>query len=88
MKLTNKEVKQIKKEFQKKFVFCEPYSEWTNACGISSVGIMDPLAPDAMKGEACISVGLRQPFPEYVDFPKEYKGVKIFTRVIGELKAG
>ncbi len=87
MKLTDEEVKQIKEEFQKKFVFCEPYSKWTNSCGISSVGIKDPTAPDAVKNEPCISVGLRKPFPESIVFPKEYRGIRIFVTVYGEFRA-
>ena len=55
--------------------------------GISKVGIMDPTAQDEQKDDYCIIVLLRVAIPEgQSPFPAEYKGVKVFTKVVGEIK--
>jgi len=84
------EVKRTKDEFQEEFGFFRegnPYSEWVNMCGISTVGIKDKNAPDDQKKNFCITVGLRtRHLPAGLSIPQEYHGVRVFVEEIGEIR--
>lgn len=84
--LSFEEVKRIKEEFQKEYWFKEPFSVHVNMCGISKVGINDKNAPVDQKDDFCISVGLRNPLPLDISLPSEYQGVRVFVKVIGEIR--
>ncbi len=56
-----------------------------DGCGFSFVGNMDPNASEEEKGDYCITVLLYKDYIEVApDFPKEYKGVKVFTKIVSE----
>lgn len=64
-------------------MFKEPWKEYINLCAISTVGIQEKTITE--KIELCITVGFRKPLLPDLSLPSEYKGVKVFTRVIGEI---
>ncbi len=86
MSFSLEDVKQIKKEFQKEYWSTEPFEEYITACGISQVSVYDGNAPANELDDWCISVGLLDSLPQGISLPTEYKGVRIFTKVIGEIR--
>ncbi len=86
-KPTLKEVTKIKEKFEEEYFFKAPFLEYVNMCGISAVGLQDKNAPPEEKDTLCISVGLRKPLEGNLWIPDEYQGVRVFVRVIGEIRA-
>jgi len=87
MGLSSEYVNQVKEEFQEEYLFKEPlFSLYVNTCGISKVGIRDKNALIYQQDDFCISVGLRSPLPPDLLIPKEYRGVRVFVRVIDETR--
>ena len=86
MDRARQEVKQIKKQFEQEYFLAQPYSEYVNMCGITKVGIKDKTAPVDTRDDLCIVVGLRKPLPKNLSLPSEYRGVKVFVQVIGEIR--
>ena len=76
MGLAYNEVKKAKEDFEQQYFFSSPWNLYMNGCGISRVGI-----------DFCISVYLRQPFPPEVFLPEQHMGVRVVTRVVGEIIA-
>ena len=94
MGLSMDRVKQVKKEFQQKYFFGEPYGQYVNGCGISNLGIRQDVKKDALDlraGESlddlCLSVTFSTTPPKSLEFPSEYGGVRVFYDVIGEIRA-
>jgi hypothetical protein len=87
MGLSLEEVKRIKKEFAKDVIAKAPFAETVSCLGISWVGHHDPAATPEQAKDHCISVGLVVPLPDGVSLPTEYQGVKVFSRVIGQIRA-
>lgn len=85
MGLQFEEVKRIKEEFQRLYVFIKPYSDYTGGCGISKVGICDKAADNSVSEDLCIIVMLREPLPPNLSLPTEYRNVKVFTKIIGKI---
>ncbi|MDO8495288.1 MAG: hypothetical protein Q7S32_02030 [bacterium] len=80
------DVKRINGEFVKEYFFAHPYSNYVNSCGISMVSICDKEASPDTKDDFCLLVGFREPLPGNIPFPTEYQGVRVFTKVIGEIR--
>ncbi len=81
MGLSFVEVKEIKEAFQQEF-----WKPPMNMCGVSWVGRFEPDAPD--QNDRCISVGFSRELQDGdPPFPHEYRGVKVFFSVIGEIRA-
>lgn len=85
MSLTLDVVKQIKGEFQHDYGRL-PYSDYINSYGISKVGIQDGHSMDPDKDDLCISIGLSKPMPAHLTLPSTYKGVRVFTKVVGIIR--
>lgn len=90
MTLTMVDVEKVNEEFVNEFMFQEPYSEYINMVGISTVAIQSrpTCAPwnEDPQPELCLSVGLRKELPEDISLPDTYKGVKVFVKVVGEFR--
>lgn len=80
-------VKRVKQEFQKEVCFTEPYSEYVNGCGITTIRQHDENVPENEMDDLCISVTLRKALPENLALPSVYKGVKVYSIVVGEIRA-
>lgn len=52
-------------------------------CGISVVGGHDKNAPESEAGDHCLAVSLLTTPPKGIALPDVYKGVRVFTRVVG-----
>lgn len=78
------EVKRIKEEFQKQYVFIKPYSDYTSGCGISMIKLLDKNAHCDVADDFCIIVFLRELLPKNLSMPTEYQNVKVFTMVAGK----
>ena len=94
MGLSIDQLKSIKDEFQQKYIFNEPYSEYVNGCGISNLKCMRDLRKrnvDLIAGESledlCLSVYLIKEPPKDLKLPSEYMGVRVFYEGIGEIMA-
>ena len=54
-------------------------------CGFSTVGAMDPNASEQEKDNYCLVVILYKEFlTTEIIFPKEYKEVRVFTKIVSE----
>ena len=90
MGITNEQLTPVKAEFQEKYFFAEPYAQYVNGCGVSTLGLMQELSGktiDLKNGESlddlCLSVKLRKAAPTDLEFPSEFKGVRVFYKVYG-----
>ena len=90
MSITKEQLRPIKKEFQEIYMHTEPYKKYTNGCGISKIKVKQNDL-DLKEGESlddlCLSVFLREEPPKSLDLPSEYKGVRVFYEVVGEIRA-
>lgn len=79
----------IKKEFVQEYFLNEPYNEYVNGCGISKLRMNQRnlvLRAGESLEDFCLSVTLRKEPPEDLEFPSEYKGVRVFYKVVGEIR--
>jgi hypothetical protein len=89
MAITIKKLISIKEEFQKTYLFSEPYKRYTNGCGVSKIKIQHSdvkLNEGESLDDLCLSVYLKEEPPKSLDFPSEYKGVRVFYECVGEFK--
>lgn len=91
MGLSLTEVKDIQEEFNQKYCSHNAYQAYINGCGISRLEVMQHLQQkmlDLKHGESledlCLLVNLRRKPPINLEFPSEYKEVRIFYTVVGE----
>lgn len=82
----------IKKEFEQKYLLKKPYSNYVNGCGISNLKIIQMFGEkfSLKKGETledlCLSVTFKEQPPNELELPKEYKDIRVFYEIIGEIK--
>ena len=62
-----------------------PYDKYVIGCGVTKVGIKEPNAPD--KDDFCVYVMLRKRLPRNLSILTEKDGVRIYTEVVGEIRA-
>lgn len=92
MGLSIKQLRPIKEEFEQKYLFSEPYSQYANGCGISKLKVRRIIKEnfELRDGESledlCLSVMFEREPPKDLEFPSEYKGVRVFYDVVGEIK--
>ena len=94
MGLSIDQLKPIKKEFQQKYFFSDPYTQYVNGCGISNLRVRQEIKKDQLElrdGESlddlCLSVMFKTEPPKDLEFPSEYRGVRVFYEVVGEIRA-
>lgn len=94
MALSMDELKLIKEDFEQKYFFSEPYNEYVNSCGISKLQVIREIGRKNIslrKGESledlCLSVTFRKDPPKDLEFPSEYRGVRVLYEVVGEIRA-
>jgi hypothetical protein len=58
----------------------EKWPDHFNGCQISTIGKEDSNAPDCDKEKPAIVIMLQEELPENA-VPKEYKGLRVFTKV-------
>lgn len=75
------DVLEIQNNFIKEYM-ADPYDGYINMVGVSTVGIMENNDDNTV----CLSVGFREQPPTHVKFPSEYQGIKIFYKMIGEIR--
>ena len=87
------QIKQIKQEFVNEYFLKEPYSQYMNMCAIR-VPNKERMREDGNQENSeesidglCLRVGLRTEPPADIEFPSEYKGVRVLYEVIGEIRA-
>ena len=92
MGLSIDQLKPIKEEFQQTYFFSEPFNQYVNGFGISSLRVKQDIKKYKLKlgdGESlddlCLSVMFRTEPPKDLEFPSEYKGVRVFYEVVGEI---
>ena len=90
MTLSFDEVKKIKKEFEAEYCKYPPM----NSCGISNLRTQlnlrkknIDLKPNESLDDLCFDVGFEHKPSKYMSFPSEYKGVRVFYKVQGEIRA-
>lgn len=78
------EAKIIAREFSAKYMSeCLPI----NFVGVSIVSLFWKGCPESCKDDYCISVGLRYPLFADQYIPMTFKGLHVFTEVVGEIVA-
>lgn len=94
MGLSMTQLTQIKEEFQRKYFFSEPYSEYVNSCGISNLRVVQnikkksfDLRDEESLDDLCLSIMFKKEPPKDLDFPSEYKGLRVFYEVVGDIKS-
>ena len=80
------QVKDIKKAFTKEYMFPVPWRHYVNLCSISKIGILNANAPEEEKNNPCLRVGLVKQLPPDMNIPSEYRGIKVFVSIVGEIK--
>ena len=78
------EAKIIAREFSDKYM-----SECSavNMVGVSIISLHWKGCPESCKDDYCISVGLRYPLFDDQYIPLTFKGLHVFTKVVGEIVA-
>ncbi len=85
-------ITQIKGEFQEKYLDKEePYHQYINSCGVSSLNTRRIFRRDSFVLEAgeslddlCLVVHLKEAPPADLDLPARYQGARVFYDVVGE----
>ena len=93
MGLTEEQLVPIKDEFEAIYFSPEPYIQFVNLCGITTLRSAQEssnkeikLKPGESLDDLCLSVGFREQPPAELEFPSEFKSVRVFYEVIGEIK--
>jgi hypothetical protein len=93
MGFTYKQLRGIQKGFMQRYFLAEPYDQYVNACGISTLGIIQETPGKKMDlgiGESlddlCLDVMFRKEPPVDLEFPSSYEGVRVFYKTIGEIR--
>ena len=73
------EAVQIRKQFEKEFMFSAPFDSYINGCSLQSVA-------DRMPEKLCLYVLLIKPLPQGMELPSNYKGIPVVSRVYGNLE--
>ena len=92
MGLLTDNLKEILADFEQKYRYSEPYNQYVFSCGVSAVN----AARDSRKkdlhlreGESledlCLIVYLEKKPPTYLEFPSEYRGVRVVRKFMGKL---
>lgn len=77
MKLSQKEIGQIQKRFEKKY---------SVSCGISKVGIRDKDAPPNQKDDFCLVATFYKKHKLLKKLPKRFEGVRVFVEIVSEFR--
>lgn len=97
MDLKMKKVMKIQRKFVKKYLFKEPYCNYLNGVGISTLRIIldyrsksflsVKLKEEETLDDLCFWASLKKDPPEDIEFPEYYKGVRIYYEKSGEIEA-
>ncbi len=84
----DKKTERAVRQFMAKYTFQKPWSEYINGCGISKVKLNDPNALKNKKEDLCITVSLCRQLPFHLKliFPKEFKGLRVYLKVVGKTR--
>ena len=85
--LSFEELKRIKNEFQRKYLFNEPFLSYFSICGISKIGDLVENSPNDEKDNFCIHVGLERALPAHLSLPFEYENIRVIVEVVGKIYA-
>ncbi len=80
MGLSHGEVEAVRDDFIAEY-WKPPFQMY--GCGITTVGGHDKNAPEAEASDYCLAASLLVAPPMGTTLPNVYKGVRVFTRVIG-----
>jgi hypothetical protein len=89
MNMSLDQAKKIKKDFMREY-FIPPYTDYINGCGISSLKMMKNHfgeSEESREDMLCLFVTLKKDLPQEVNFPSEYKGLKVFYETVGTVAA-
>lgn len=87
--LTMVEMEAINEKFFNEYMIQEPWKNYINLVGISTVKIQErnstPMGsnPD---DSLCLSVGLSKKLPKHLKLPEVYMGVRVFVNKIGKIR--
>jgi len=90
--VAQKSIEELLKDFTKEYMKQEPYCSYVNFIGISDAGLIERMRNKKIKmsnisGERCFYVSLREDLPVGLEIPNTYHGVKVYTRVVGDIRA-
>ncbi len=92
MGLSEQQLKPIKEDFMAKYLTVAPLSEYFSGCGISNLRIKQETTKSVLplrKGESlddlCLHVLLNREPSKDIKLPSEYRGVRVFYQVVGEI---
>lgn len=84
--VTRKEAGAVKDHCVSEYSNKPPYHEYVTGIGISLVGLYDKSVPLAERQNHCVIVNLKRPLPEGLKIAEKHDNVRIFTKVVGEIK--
>lgn len=92
MSPTLEEIISIKEEYIKDYFEKEPYKQYINGVGISNLRLRVGKEGITLKeGETlddyCLNVYLIKSLPEDITLPSEYKSVRVFYKIVKDIKA-
>lgn len=92
MGLSKDELEPIQEDLIQKYMLGDPDN--FSGCGISNLRVRKEIKKDKFElraGESlddlCLSVMFRKEPPKDLELPSEYRGVRVFYEVIGEVRA-
>jgi len=92
MGLTLEEIANIKEDYVKDYFEKEPYKQYLNGVGISNLRLrVGNEKIDLKEGETlddyCLNVYLTKKLPNDITLPLEYKSVRVFYKIVKNIKA-
>lgn len=82
--VTEKQAEKVRDYCLKTYSYDSAYGKCVNGIGISLVKLIDIAASHSQ--DYCVVILLRKKLPKTLNIPSEYQGVRIFTKVIGEIR--
>ncbi len=91
MGLSIEEIIKAKEEYVKDYFEKNPYKSYINGVGISNLKVRVGKEEIKLKGgetleDYCLNVFLIKALPEGLTLPLEYKGVRVFYKIIAGMK--
>ena len=76
--------------FERAYMFAEPYSGFVNGCSLQTVDFLREIhgysAVSGRPENLCLYVFLERPLSHGMHYPKEFDGMPVIARVVGEIR--
>ncbi len=88
--MLNSEVIAKQRAFERAYMFAKPFNSYVNGCSVQTASFLGELHRDlrlcVSPESLCLYVFLERPLPTGFEYPKEFDGMPVITRVVGEIR--